>query len=78
MIKQITDMKRYRDFVVTFIDDECFCDPHFPSEDSIDDRLFNFMKNDSHVAYGTFVDEEITGLFVFLELKDEKYMELLG
>ncbi|MBR4470115.1 MAG: GNAT family N-acetyltransferase [Erysipelotrichaceae bacterium] len=78
MIRQITDLNRYRDFVIGFIDEECFCDPHFLSEDQIDDRLFNFLKNDKHIAYGAFEDEEITGLFVFLELQDEKYMELLG
>ncbi|MBR3311463.1 MAG: GNAT family N-acetyltransferase [Solobacterium sp.] len=74
MIREITDIQPYIAFTEKFICDSCFSDPNLIG----DGGVLNFADNSDKRCFGVFRDDELIGLFVFLILPEEKYMELLN
>ena len=74
MIREITDIQPYIAFTEKFTGDSCFSDPNLVG----DGGVLNFADKSDKRCFGVFRDDELTGLFVFLILPEEKYMELLN
>ncbi|MBQ2657216.1 MAG: GNAT family N-acetyltransferase [Erysipelotrichaceae bacterium] len=77
MIKELDLLDNYEEFITDLNSDPCFSNPMLASEEDIKDNLYNALnKPDDHV-FGVFQDDRTIGLFVFLILKEEKYIEMI-
>ncbi len=74
MIKEIYSFDLYEDFIKGFSGDSVFADPHFEFDNS---NLYDSLKKDNRKAYIVTEGEKVTGLFVWMILPDEKYIEML-
>ena len=74
MIKEIYSFDLYEDFIKGFSGDPVFADPHFEFDNS---NLYNSLEKNNRRAYIVLEDEKINGLFVWLILPHEKYIEML-
>ena len=67
------------DFLASFAHDPEFSDPMLTSEDQRRRNLRAALEHpEHHAVLGTFRGGKQTGLFVFLALREEKYLELLA
>ena len=74
MLEEITSLDSYEAFINEICSDENYVDPHYLYDEN---NLYRaFEKRDQHV-YAYFEDSKIRGIFVFLILSTEKYMETL-
>ncbi len=73
----IKDIHEYREYIDSFIRDEKYSDPHLTARieagESLDDMI---AKKDNH-CFVTDDRGEITGLYIFLIIPEEKYLEML-
>ena len=74
MIKEIYSFDLYEEFIKSFSGSSVFADPHFEFDN---DNLYNSLRNDNKKAYIVSEGEKINGLFVWLILPNEKYIEML-
>ena len=74
MIKKIQSFDLYEDFIKGFSGDSVFADPHFEFDNS---NLYDSLKKDNRKAYIVKEEEKVNGLFVWMILPDEKYIEML-
>lgn len=74
MIKEIYSFELYEDFIRDFSGKSDFSDPHFEFDNG---NLYDSLKNGNKKAYVIADGEKINGLFVWLILPDEKYIEML-
>lgn len=74
MIKEIYSFDLFGKFIKDFSGDSVFSDPHFEFDN---DNLFNSLRKDNKKAYIVAEEEKVNGLFVWLILPDEKYIEML-
>ncbi len=75
MIKHIGSIEEYASFVEGLSADFSYSDPHF-SHDS--NNLWGAPQKNDQMILGVFREDKIIGIFVFLILKDEKYVEMIG
>lgn len=65
-------------FVNSFRTDDIFSDPMLSNAEQIKCNLINAIeKNDIHVVISICMNRQMIGLFSFLALKDEQYLEML-
>lgn len=76
MIKQIKDVTPYAGFIRGFYSDSRFF-AQSKTEKEVFEKLQNQTSDPDNIVLAAFCGEKITGLFVFLYLKEEKYMEML-
>ena len=77
MIKQIKDITPYTDFIRGFYNDHrFFAQPQ--TEEEIFEKLQKQAVDPDNITLAAFGGGRITGLFVFLYIKEEKYMEMLS
>ena len=77
MIKDLDLLDNSEEFITDLNSDPCFSNPMLASDEDIKDNLYNALnKPDDHV-FGVFQDDRTIGLFVFLILKEEKYIEMI-
>ena len=74
MIKEIYSFDLYEDFIKAFSGNPIFADPHFEYDT---DNLYNSLRKDNKKAYIVTEGEMVNGVFVWLILPDEKYIEML-
>lgn len=72
MLKILTSIEEYIDFIREINNDSNFSDPTLDNEEN----LLESPGKPSYQALGIFEGEKITGLFVFLVLKEESYIEM--
>ena len=78
MIRIIQSFDACRDFVCGFYGDPDFSDPMLTNEEQLQNNLIaSIEKPDKHCVWGVFQNEQLVGLFAFLVLPDEKYMQML-
>lgn len=78
MLKILTSVNEYMDFINEINRDPNFSDPMLSSREQIQCNLLDAPKKPSHQLCGFFEEEEMTGLFAFLILEEESYMEMLA
>ena len=67
------------DFLASFTGDPEFSDPMLASEEQRHRNLQAALEQpERHAVLGVFREGKQTGLFVFLALREEKYLELLA
>lgn len=65
------------DFIHEINGDPNFSDPMLCSQEQIQCNLLDALNKPAHQIWGSFQGEEIVGLFVFLVLEEEAYIEML-
>lgn len=77
MIQKLTSLDPYMDFIREINSDPVFSDPMLSTQENMSANLYRAVgKPDNHVL-GVFRGGVMTGLFVFLIIEDEKYIEML-
>lgn len=74
MISEINALEKYADFINDITGDPHFSDPHFKYDK---DNLYDAPGKKNHKIFAVLNEEEIRGLFVFLIIPAEKYMEMM-
>ena len=74
MIKEIYSFDLYEDFIKGFSGDAVFADPHFEFDNN---NLYNSLRSYDKKAYIVEEREKVNGLFVWLIIPNEKYIEML-
>lgn len=74
MIKEIYSFDLYEEFIQGFSGNAVFADPHFEVDNG---NLYDSLKKDNKKAYIVAEGEKINGLFVWLILPNENYIEML-
>ena len=74
MIKEIYSFDLYENFIKGFSGNSILADPHFEFDNG---NLYNSLTKSNKKAYIVAEGEEVSGLFVWLILPDEKYIEML-
>lgn len=77
MLKILTSVSEYMDFVHEIGSDPNFSDPKLSGEEQIRCNLLEVPDRPDHQIWGIFDGETMTGLFVFLILEEESYIEML-
>lgn len=78
MIRIIKSYDECRDFASSFQKDPNFSDPMLCDEEQVECNLIKSIeKPHRHCVLGVYNDDQMIGLFVFLVLRDEKYIEML-
>lgn len=76
--KSVMSFDECESFVNGFRTDDIFSDPMLSNAEQIKCNLINAIeKNDSHVVISICMNRQMIGLFSFLALKDEQYLEML-
>ena len=76
MLKRLTSIDGYMDFIAEIGADPDFHDP-LRNEEQMQCNLLDALNKPAHQVWGVFEGETIIGLFVFLILEEEAYMEML-
>lgn len=77
MLKKLTNVKEYMDFVNEINRDPDFSDPMLSSEEQIRCNLLAAPDKPTNRIWGVFEETKLVGLFVFLVLEEEAYLEML-
>ena len=78
MIRIIKTYEECSDFAYGFNGDPNFSDPMLCDEEQMECNLIKSIeKPDKHCVLGIYREDQMIGLFVFLVLRDEKYIEML-
>ena len=78
MIRIIKSYNECRVFACGFREDLNFSDPMLCDEEQVECNLIKSIeKPDRHCVLGVYNEDQMIGLFVFLVLRDEKYIEML-
>ena len=74
MIKEIYSFDLYEEFIKDYANDSIYADPHFAFDNG---NLYNSLSKNNRKAYIVSEGETVSGLFVWMILPDEKYIEML-
>lgn len=78
-IKIITSFDECEEFVLGFCRDNAFSDPMLSNDEQIKSKLVKAIeKPKDHVVIGVYDERQMVGLFSFLALADECYLEMLA
>ncbi|MBQ7335604.1 MAG: GNAT family N-acetyltransferase [Clostridia bacterium] len=77
MLKRLQSLDEYMGFVHEISCDPCFRDPMLSTDEQVRCNLLDAPKKPLNQIFGVFEEGTVIGLFVFLILEDEKYMEML-
>lgn len=77
MLKRLTSISEYMDFIYEVNGDPDFHDPMLSSLEQIRRNLLEAPNCPEDRIWGVFEEQKMTGLFVFLELEEESYLEML-
>lgn len=78
MIQRMTSVGECLDFMGTFYEDPQFSDPMLSDKEQFQRNFARAMeKPETHCTWGIFRDGKMIGLFTFLVLPEEKYLEML-
>ena len=77
MIRVIKSYDECRDFASGFQADPNFSDPMLSDEEQVQCNLINAIDRTDRYVLGVYRDATMIGLFTFLILRDEQYIEML-
>lgn len=77
MLKMLTSVKEYMNFINEINSDPNFGDPMLRTQEQIKGNLLDAPQKPNHQVWGIFDGEEMAGLFVFLILEEESYLEMI-
>ncbi|MCM1190070.1 MAG: GNAT family N-acetyltransferase [bacterium] len=77
MLRILTGVNEYMSFINEVNSDPDFSDPMLQTQEQIQCNLLDASGKPTHQIWGIFDGEEIAGLFVFLVLEEESYLEML-
>lgn len=78
MIEIIESIDECREFAEEFYGDPQFSDPMLTNEEQFQHNLANCIgKSERYLALGVYLDGQMDGLFTFLVVKEERYLEML-
>ncbi len=78
MIEIIESIDECREFAEEFYGDPQFSDPMLTNEEQFQHNLANCIgKPERYLALGVYLDGQMDGLFTFLVVKEERYLEML-
>lgn len=77
MIKTISNLEKYNEFINSFLEDDNYSDPMLTTEEQIRVNLYNSVNKKNNDVVGVFDGDCLVGLFVFLVIKEEKYLEMI-
>lgn len=77
MLKRLNGVAEYMDFIKEINSDPDFSDPMLGSAEQIKCNLLDAPHKPANQIWGIYEKEEMTGLFVFLVLEEEAYIEML-
>lgn len=77
MIQVIKSYEECRDFAASFQNDPSFSDPMLCNDEQVQCNLINAIHRENHCVLGVYQGKQMTGLFTFLVLPDERYIEML-
>ncbi|MCH5198340.1 MAG: GNAT family N-acetyltransferase [Oscillospiraceae bacterium] len=77
-VKRKISFEECKSFVLGFRFDNSFSDPMLSNAEQIKNNLIKAFENkENHTVIGIYKNREIIGLFSFLVLSDERYLEML-
>ena len=78
MIRELKELDRYRDFIDEISRDPDYADPMLANQEEIEVNLLKAPEKPNNHVLGVFgEDGRMTGLFVFLIIEEEKYIEMI-
>ena len=77
MVRILTEFDHCRDFINEINADPDYFDPMLQTEEQMENNLKSALTSRDQVPLGVFSGDAMTGLFVFLILKDDRYIEML-
>ena len=77
MVRTLTELDTCWNFINEINADPAFSEPMLQTKEQIECNLKEALTSRDRVPLGVFSDGEMTGLFVFLILEDESYIEML-
>lgn len=78
MIKSINNIAEVESFARSFSGDKCFSDPMLSNESQFKTNLVKSINQPQRYdTFGVYDGEELIGLFSFLRLPDENYLEMI-
>ena len=77
MIRIIKSYDECREFASSFQGDPNFSDPMLSDEEQVNCNLINAIDRTDRYVLGVYQDAAMIGLFTFLVLRDEQYIEML-
>ena len=77
MIRIIKSYDECREFASSFQGDSNFSDPMLSDEEQVNCNLINAIDRTDRYVLGVYRDATMIGLFTFLVLRDEQYIEML-
>lgn len=77
MVRILTEFDTCQKFINEINSDPNFSEPMLQTEDQMENNLKSALKSQDRVPLGVFSDDVMTGLFVFLIVKGDQYIEML-
>ena len=77
MIRIIKTYDEFQEFASSFQGDPNFSDPMLSDEEQVQCNLINAIDRTDRYVLGVYQDTTMIGLFAFLVLREEKYIEML-
>lgn len=78
MIKYIYRLEDVEGFANSFLNDRCFSDPMRSDEEQVEQNLKKLISTpDRYDTFGVYENGEIIGLFSFMKLPDDRYVEMI-
>ena len=77
MLKKLTSVLEYMDFINEINSDPDFSDPMLGTGEQMRSNLLDAPDKPADHIWGIYENGEMTGLFVFLVLEEENYLEML-
>ena len=77
MIRELHSIDKCEEFIADLNSDPHFSNPMLATQEDIKDNLYNALNKPNDHVLGVFQDDRMIGLFVFLIIEEEKYMEMI-
>jgi len=77
IIRKITDLKTYDSYIRSFLNDPDYSDPNLSARIEKGHELNDLLTKKDHYCFSIENDAQTAGIFVFLILSEEKYIEML-
>ena len=77
MVRILTEFDTYQEFINEINADPDFSEPMLQTKEQMESNLKRALTSPDQVPLGVFFDNAMTGLFVFLVVKEDQYIEML-
>ena len=77
MLKSVTVIDDYYNFINSFLDSSEFSDPHLTAMTEAGEKPEDMIAKKEHYCFVTENDQGINGLYILLIIPEEKYLEML-